>query len=66
MITNVSVESNADTTSKVYQNIQSDTVLDLGNVRSGAFALKVSTVKWFREETGFTEIRIKCYKPSFG
>ena len=63
MFTNVTVASIADAQTNIYGNIEQPGLSSMGNVRSGAYALRLSSLAAAQGVTGYNEIRIKCEKP---
>ncbi|XP_066929790.1 uncharacterized protein [Clytia hemisphaerica] len=58
MVGNVTVTSSPFSTS----NLQLNTLSDLHNVQGGEFLLKVALLTDLQTYTGFTEVRVMCYK----
>ncbi|XP_066911683.1 uncharacterized protein [Clytia hemisphaerica] len=64
MIANVTVENEEDRFNKFIEKVRNDDLNALKNVTYGGFALSEPTVRTIRNT--FTEIRMKCHKPSHG
>ncbi|XP_066922457.1 uncharacterized protein [Clytia hemisphaerica] len=66
MFTNVTVATSTDAQNNIYDNIKQEYLGSMENVKTGRYALHTATLEWIQEKTGFSEMRIKCHKPSLG